>query len=123
MKNKIMDQFKNLVAFNAAISEADEDIQMIQKEMSTHGFDKNYVAALDEMKQKIIYYRYRKVKICLELYDKIEILEDEQEKRIMKYRYLRGYQWDYIAEKIGYSERQIYNIHKKAIQKINGFFE
>lgn len=27
-----------------------------------------------------IYYRYKKVKICSELYDKIKVLEDEQEK-------------------------------------------
>ena len=119
MKNKTMNQLKNLVAFNAAIAEADEEIQMVQKEMNIHGHDKKYVFALNDLKQKIVYYRYQKVNICAELYDKIETMEDEQEKRLLKYRYIRGYQWDVIAEKIGYSERQIYNIHKKALIKIN----
>lgn len=118
MEKKTRYQLKYLVAINAAIVEADEEIELIQKEMSTHGFDKNYVAALDEMKQKIIYYRYRKVKICLELYDKIETLEDEQEKRLMKYRYIRGYRWEAIADKMGYGIRQVFNIHKKALHKI-----
>lgn len=82
---KTIDQFKNLVAFNAAIIEADEEIQMIQKEMATQGFDKNYMSALDELNQKFVYYRYKKVKIFSELYDKIEILEDEQEHKLALY--------------------------------------
>lgn len=119
MKNRTRDQLKNLVAINAAIADTDEEIQIIQKEMSTHGFEIKYVSALDELKRKIIYYRYQKVNICLEVYDQIETLEDEQEKRILKYRYIKGYQWDVIADKVGYSERQVYNIHKKALIKIN----
>lgn len=115
MENKTRDQLKNLVAFNAAIIEVDEEIQMIQKEMATYGLDKNYMSALDELKQKVIYYRYQKVKICSELYDKIEALEDEQEKRLLKYRYIRGYHWDVIAEKMGYSVRQVFNIHNKVV--------
>lgn len=118
MENKTRDQLKNLVAFNSAIAEADEEIQMIQKEMATYGFDKNYMSALDELKQKVIYYRFQKVKICSELYDKIEDLEDEQEKRLLKYRYIRGYTWDVIADKIGYSVRQVFNIHQKALRSL-----
>lgn len=118
MKNKMMDQLKNLVAFNSAIAEVDEEIQIIQKEMAAYGFDKNYMSALDELKQKVISYRFQKVKICSELYDQIESLEDEQEKRLLKYRYIRGYTWDVIADKMGYSVRQVFNIHNKSINKI-----
>lgn len=118
MENKTRNQLKNLVAFNAAITEAGEEILMIQKEMATYGFNKNYMSALDELKQKVIYYRYIKVKICLELYDKIENLEDEQEKRLLKYRYIRGYRWEDIADQMGYSTRQIFNIHNLACRNI-----
>jgi predicted transcriptional regulator len=115
MENKTRTQLKNLAAINAAIAEADEEIQILQKEASTHGFEVEYVSALNELKQKIIYYRYQKVKICLEVYDQIETLENEQEKRLLKYRYIRGYRWEVIAEKMGYSIRQIFNIHKVAL--------
>lgn len=115
MENKTRDRLKNLVAFNAAIAEVDEEIQMIQKEMATYSFDKSYISALDELKKKIIYYRYKKVKICSELYDKIETLEDEQKKRLMKYRYIRGYRWEDIADKMGYSVRQVFNIHERVL--------
>lgn len=119
MKNKTRNQLKNLVAFNAGITEADEENQIIQKELASHGYDEKYMAALNELKQKVICYRYKKVKICLELYDKIETLEDEQEKRLLKYRYIRGYTWDVIADKMGYSVRQVFNIHSKALKTLN----
>ena len=113
MGNNTRNQLKNLVTINAAIAEADEEIQMVQKEMNIHGHDKKYVSTLNDLEGKIIYYRYQKVKICIELYDKIEALEDDQEKRILKYRYIRGYRWDVIADKMGYSIRQVFNIYKK----------
>jgi hypothetical protein len=91
MENTIKDQLKNMVALNAAIAEADEEILIIQKEMAYHGYNQKYLAALNELKQKVIYYRYQKVKVCTKLYDKIETMEDEQTKRLLKYRYIRGY--------------------------------
>jgi len=118
MDNKARRQLKNMVAINAAIIEADEEIQMIQKEINTYGHNKKYISALNELNQKIIYYRYQKVKICVKLYDKIEALEDEQEKRLLKYRYLRGWHWEAIADKMGYSLRQTFNIHRKALDEL-----
>ena len=118
MDNKTRNQLKNLVAINAAIAEAGEEIQLIQKEMNVPRHNKKYVSTLSNLKQKIIYYRYQKIKICTELYDKVEALEDEQEKRLLKYRYIRGYRWEEIADKMGYSIRQIFNIHSKAIHNI-----
>lgn len=118
MENNTRNQLKNLVAINAAIQEAGEEIQIIHKELSIHGHDKKYASALNVLKEKIIYYRYQKVKICTNLYDKIEALEDEQEKRLLKYRYIRGYRWEVIADKMGYSVRQVFNIHNKAIYSV-----
>lgn len=118
MGNNTRNQLKNLVSINAAIKEAGEEIQMVHKEMSTHCHDKIYVSALNELKQKIVYFRYQKVKVCMDLYDKIEAMEDEQEKRLLKYRYIRGYRWEVIADKMGYSVRQIFNIHNKILYGI-----
>lgn len=119
MKNKMRDQLKNLVAINAAIKEAGEEIEMLQKETIIYEQNKKYVSALNELKQKVIYYRYQKIKIFAELYDKIEALEDEQEKRLLKYRYIKGFQWEEIADKMGYSTRQVFNIHKMAMLSLD----
>lgn len=123
MDNKTRNQLKTLVSLNAAIAEAEEEVQMIQKEMNINGHDKKYVSTLNDLKEKVIYYRYQKVKICIELYDKIEALEDEQGKRLMKFRYIRGYRWEVIADKMGYSVRQIFNIHNKALLTLDHSFE
>ncbi|ASN71558.1 hypothetical protein 10S8_2 [uncultured Caudovirales phage] len=118
MKKMVKEQLKSLVALNAAIAEAGEEIQTIQKEINTYGYDEKYSSALNDLKQKTIYYRYQKVKNCVNLYDKIEALEDEQEKRLLKYRYLRGWRWEDIADKMGYSVRQVFNIHIKSINNL-----
>ena len=116
MDNKTRNQLKSLTAINAAIDESWEEILLIQKEMDSYYHDKKYITALNDLKQKVIHYRYQKVKICVILYDKIEALEDEQEKRLLKYRYIRGYRWEDIADKMGYSVRQVFNIHNSALQ-------
>lgn len=118
MKKTVKEQLKRFVALNAAIAEAGEEIQAIQKEINTYGYDEKYSSALNDLKQKTIYYRYQKVKNCVNLYDKIEALEDEQEKRLLKYRYLRGWRWEDIADKMGYSVRQVFNIHTKSINNL-----
>lgn len=118
MKKMVKEQLKSLVVLNAAILDAGEEIQAIQNEINTYGNDEKYASALNDLKQKIIYYRYQKIKNCVNLYDKIEELENEQEKRLLKYRYLRGWRWEDIADKMGYSIRQVFNIHKKALKMI-----
>jgi DNA-directed RNA polymerase specialized sigma subunit len=118
MGNATRDQLKNLVVINAAIAEADEELQMIETEINTHGYDKKYVSVLKDLNHKVFYYRYQKIKSCVNLYDKIEALDDEQEKRLIKYRYIRGYRWDDIAEKMGYSVRQVFNIHKRGLRSL-----
>lgn len=118
MKKMVKEQLKSLVVLNAAILDAGEEIQAFQSEINTYGNDEKYASALNDLKQKIIYYRYQKIKNCVNLYDKIEALEDEQEKRLLKYRYIRGYRWEAIADKMGYSLRQTFNIHSKALQNI-----
>lgn len=76
--------------------------QIIQKKVSIYVHGIKYNSELNGLKQKIVYYRYHKVKICTKIYDKIEALEDEQEKRKLKYRYIRCCRWEEIADMMGY---------------------
>jgi DNA-directed RNA polymerase specialized sigma subunit len=43
-------------------------------------------------------------------------MEDENEKDVLTYRYLRGMKWEDIAVKMGYSWRRIHYIHSKALE-------
>ncbi|MBQ2704740.1 MAG: hypothetical protein IJF58_04245 [Clostridia bacterium] len=46
----------------------------------------------------------------------IEGLEDYALRRIMQLRYIYGADWDSVADSVGYSRRQTFNLHKKALE-------
>lgn len=51
------------------------------------------------------------------LYNKIESIDNLLDKAILRYRYILGYTYEAIAEKTGYSEKQVYRILKKLDKK------
>ena len=58
----------------------------------------------------------RAVKRCGEISCRIENMEDELEKTVLKMHYLRKMTFEEIAKKLHSSERQIYRIHKRALE-------
>lgn len=42
-----------------------------------------------------------------------------EESTVMEMRYFEGSRWSDIAEELNYDERSIYNIHGRALQKLN----
>lgn len=51
----------------------------------------------------------------------ISNLEDEQEREVLLYRYIKGLDWQEIAEKMAYSKRQIHRFHGRALEHLNLF--
>jgi len=52
----------------------------------------------------------------MQIFTDVENLEDETEKAVLTYRYLRGYTWEQICVKMEYSWKQIHRIHGKALK-------
>ena len=56
---------------------------------------------------------------CLELSNEIisqiEKLDKADEKDVLYYRYIKGYSWDKVAEKMGYNRRHATRIHGEAL--------
>ena len=46
----------------------------------------------------------------------IDLQEDEDERLLLKLRYIEGATWEDIAEKMDYSTRHIYRLHKVALR-------
>ena len=63
--------------------------------------------SVEQMEQQI---RLRK-----EITQKIEEMPDETEKTVLRLRYIRWMKWEQIAERMGYSLRNITKIHGKAL--------
>jgi len=74
-----------------------------------------YAALLDREERKYRKARYERIHKCKEIKDKIEQLEDEDEKDVLLYRYINLLRWEDISCKMRRSRQQIYRIHGNAL--------
>lgn len=74
-----------------------------------------YAADLDQMIHDLIEERYLRIKTYQQIARQIKKLRSENEKDVLFYRYIKGLDWWEIAEKMGYSERQVHRFHGKAL--------
>lgn len=76
----------------------------------------DYAALLDEEERRYMKARYRRVKLCREIMNKIERMDNEDEKDILMYRYIRLLKWEDICVKMNHSWQHTHRIHKKALE-------
>lgn len=74
-----------------------------------------YAASLDRLETELLTERYFRVRLYKGIADAIKELHSEQQKDVLFYRYIRGLNWWEIAERMQFSERQIYRLHGKAL--------
>lgn len=74
-----------------------------------------YAADLDEMIRELQQERYLRIKTYQEIARQIKRMNSRNESDVLFYRYIKGLDWWEIAEKMKFSERQIYRFHGKAL--------
>lgn len=74
-----------------------------------------YAAQLDELLTELKDQMELRIRIQREITRKIETMQDETEKTVLRLRYIHWLRWEQIAERMGYSLRNITKIHGKAI--------
>ena len=62
-------------------------------------------------------------KALRDILDAIDSLHDERQKEVLTRRYINGDGFQFIAEKMNYSETRIYVIHGRALIEINKWLE
>ena len=77
----------------------------------------DYMVRLDELISKLIKARYERIDTYSKIFADIEKMEDEKEKELLTYRYLRGYSWEKVCIVMNYSWKQIHRIHAEALRK------
>lgn len=77
-----------------------------------------YAALMDEEERRYLKVRYKRIKLCREITDKIERMENEDEKDVLLYRYIRLMKWEDIAVKMKYSWQHVHKIHARALRNI-----
>lgn len=85
-----------------------------------HGSDigdlSDYMARVDAIERGIIDKRYERISAFQRVQRAIESMENEHEKELLTYRYLRGYGWEKIAVEMGYTYRHTTRLHGNALQ-------
>lgn len=78
-----------------------------------------YAAELDQAERRLIEERRCRVNTYKDISARIKDLSSEDESNVLFYRYIKGFAWWEIAEKLGFSERQVYRYHGKALAHIS----
>ena len=74
-----------------------------------------YAAQLDELLTELKDQMEQRIRIRREITQRIEAMQDETEKTVLRLRYIHCLRWEQIAERMGYSLRNITKIHGKAL--------
>lgn len=87
-----------------------------------HGSTQNdlsaYIAELREKEDMLYQEGVEAVKVYKDIESQIKKLEDQDERDVLFYRYIKGYDWWKVAEAMDKSERTIYRLHGSALRKI-----
>lgn len=74
-----------------------------------------YAAQIDELLTELKDQMEQRIRIRREITQRIEAMQDETEKTVLRLRYIHWLRWEQIAERMGYSLRNITKIHGKAL--------
>ena len=76
----------------------------------------DYVAKMDELTDYMIskYTRLRGIEI--DIYMRVDSMENQQERELLRHRYIDGMTWTQIADAMLTTERNVYFIHGRALQ-------
>lgn len=77
-----------------------------------------YVAKVDELIEKLKNERFEKIKLMDDILYHISLLEDKDEQRVLKLRYIKGLKWKEIEEALGYSHRSVHRLYNKSLQHL-----
>ena len=74
-----------------------------------------YAATIDLKERELLTEKQSRIREYKEITRRIELLQSDNEKDVLHYRYIKGLEWWEIAEKMNYTERWIHSIHGKAL--------
>jgi DNA-directed RNA polymerase specialized sigma subunit len=76
----------------------------------------DYVAKMDEMTDYMIskYTRLRGIEVSI--YKRLDRMDNQDERELLRLRYIDGLTWSQIADRLSTVERNVYFIHGRALQ-------
>ena len=78
----------------------------------------SYAAALQEREDELYREGVKQVQTYKDIEYRINKLENQDERDVMFYKYIKGFTWWQIAQLMEYSESWIYELHGRALKNI-----
>lgn len=78
----------------------------------------SYAVALQEREDELYQEGVKQVQTYKDIEYRINKLENQDERDVMFYKYIKGFTWWQIAQLMEYSESWIYELHGRALKKI-----
>lgn len=78
----------------------------------------SYAAALQEREDELYQEGVKQVQTYKDIECRINKLENQDERDVMFYKYIKGFTWWQIAQLMEYSESWIYELHGRALKNI-----
>lgn len=75
-----------------------------------------YAVQLDELLIELKDQMEQRIRIRREITQKIEEMQDETEKTVLRMYYINGLKWKEIADRMGYDIRNVTRVHGRALQ-------
>lgn len=93
----------------------------ISMNMKTHGSRAqkdlaDYIIKKNELMDRMMQARYRRVKIYTDIFQAIEDVADERERQVLTYRYINCLKWEEIAVRMHVEWAQVHRIHADALK-------
>lgn len=76
----------------------------------------DYIVKMDELTDYMIskYTRLRGIEV--DIYKRVDSMENQKERELLRYRYIDGMTWTEIADALDTTERNVYFIHGRALR-------
>ena len=78
----------------------------------------SYAVALQEREDELYQEGVKQVQTYKDIEYRINELDDQDERDVMFYKYIKGFTWWQIAQLMEYSESWIYELHGRALKNI-----
>ena len=74
-----------------------------------------YIVKKNELVEKMLQARYRRLSTYSEIFQAIEEVPDERERQVLTLRYIKGLKWEEIAVEMHVEWAQVHRIHARAL--------
>lgn len=76
----------------------------------------DYIVRLEDEIEKLKAERLEKIKIYSGIEEQIKAMADDNEREVLRLRYIIGFSWEEVAVKMGYGWRHVHKIHSSALR-------